>query len=66
MLSAEPYPPYSPPAMVEHFVSGSNAHLWYGQGWLEAMQVDYRSGMRATGLSDASHMKLVSDPNQLY
>ena len=31
MLSAEPYPPYSPPAMADHFLTGSSAHLWRGE-----------------------------------
>ncbi|MEW5870705.1 MAG: FAD-dependent oxidoreductase [Chloroflexota bacterium] len=45
MLSAEPYPPYSPPAMADHFASGSWAHLWREADWAEHMQVDYRSGV---------------------
>ena len=35
MLSAEPYPPYSPPAMADHFINGSGAHLWRGPDWPE-------------------------------
>ena len=46
MLSAEPYPPYSPPAMVDHFLTGSSAHLWRGADWPERMQVDYRPATR--------------------
>ena len=31
VVSAEPYPPYSPPAMVDHFLTGSQSHLWRGE-----------------------------------
>jgi NAD(P)H-nitrite reductase large subunit len=41
MLSAEPYPPYSPPAMVDHFIRNSNAHLWLDEGWMDRMGVIY-------------------------
>ena len=45
MLSAEPYPPYSPPAMVDHFLRDSNAHLWLDEGWKDRLGVDYRKGV---------------------
>jgi len=45
MLSAEPYPPYSPPAMVDHFIHNSNAHLWLDDGWMDRMGVNYRQGV---------------------
>ncbi len=47
MLSAEPYPPYSPPAMADHFISGSDAHLWRGEDWPERMDVAYQPGVRS-------------------
>ena len=50
MLSAEPYPPYSPPAMADHFINGSDAHLWRGLDWPEQMDVDYRSGVKVSAL----------------
>ena len=31
VLSTEPYPPYSPPAMADHFITGSTSHLWRGK-----------------------------------
>ena len=42
MLSAEPYPPYSPPAMVDHFLRNSNAHLWLDDDWADRLAVSYR------------------------
>jgi len=44
MLSAEPYPPYSPPAMVEYFHTGREVHFWRGQDWAQRLGVDYRPG----------------------
>ncbi len=55
MLSAEPYPPYSPPAMVEHFLTGSNVHLWRGDDWPERLDVDYRSGTTVTAIDSEAH-----------
>jgi NADPH-dependent 2,4-dienoyl-CoA reductase/sulfur reductase-like enzyme len=50
ILSAEPYPPYSPPAMADHFLTGSQAHLWRGDDWPQRMGVDYRMGVIVTGV----------------
>ena len=44
MLTDEPYPPYSPPAMVEYFGTGREVHFWRGQDFPERMGVDYRPG----------------------
>jgi len=45
MLSSEPYPPYSPPAMVEYFATGRPVHLWKGNDFPQRMDVDYRQGV---------------------
>jgi nitrite reductase (NADH) large subunit len=55
MLTAEPYPPYSPPAMVDHFLTGSNSHLWRGSDWPERMGVEYRSGVVVTAIDPDAH-----------
>lgn len=41
MLSAEPSLPYSPPAMADHFINGSDAHLWRPADWRQQTGVDY-------------------------
>jgi NAD(P)H-nitrite reductase large subunit len=41
--------------MVDHFISGSDAHLWRGKDWLEAMDVDYRPGVRVVNLGPTLH-----------
>lgn len=55
VLSAEPYPPYSPPAMVDHFLTGSESHLWRGVNWPTQIGVDYRSGVTVTAIEPDSH-----------
>jgi NAD(P)H-nitrite reductase large subunit len=56
MLSDEPFPPYSPPAMVEYFATGHGTHLWRGTDWPERMGIDYRPGTRATGITPDEHL----------
>jgi nitrite reductase (NADH) large subunit len=61
VLSAEPYPPYSPPAMADHFLTGSQAHLWRGDDWPDRMGVNYLSGVEARSLDAAAHQLLLSN-----
>jgi len=55
MLSAEPYPPYSPPAMADHFLTGSTSHLWRADDWPKRFGVEYRMGVAVAGLEAESH-----------
>jgi NAD(P)H-nitrite reductase large subunit len=50
MLTDEPHPPYSPPAMVEYFRSGRQVHLWRGQDFPERMDLDYRPATRVAAV----------------
>jgi len=50
MLSSEPYPPYSPPAMVAYFTTGQEVHLWKGRDFPERLDIDYRQGTKASGI----------------
>lgn len=61
MLSAEPFLPYSPPAMADHFLTGSGLHLWRGADWLERMAVDYRSGVEVTAVEPRNHRVKTAD-----
>lgn len=54
ILSSEPYPPYSPPAMIDHFLHGSKAHFWKGQDWPERLEVRYRNGCEAAKINPDS------------
>ena len=45
MVSAEPSPPYSPPAMADYFLTGRDETLyWHGEDVCESLRVDYRPG----------------------
>ena len=46
VISAEPYPPYSPPGLADHFLTGSDSHLWKGTDWPEQWGIDYIKGAR--------------------
>ena len=50
MLSSEPFPPYSPPAMVEYFQTGRPVHFWKGEDFPERLHVDYRQGAEAVAV----------------
>ncbi|MFZ5912494.1 MAG: NAD(P)/FAD-dependent oxidoreductase [Chloroflexota bacterium] len=65
MFSAEPYPPYSPPAMVDHFLTGSNAHLWREADWPEQTGVDYRNGVEVTAVQPDAHTLQLEDGSKL-
>ncbi|MDI6693873.1 MAG: FAD-dependent oxidoreductase [Anaerolineales bacterium] len=65
MLSAEPFPPYSPPAMVDHFITGSNLHFWRAPNWAEQLQVDYRPGAQVTSVNPTSHQLRLADDSLL-
>jgi NAD(P)H-nitrite reductase large subunit len=61
MLTDEPYPPYSPPAMVEYFQSGRQVHFWRGQDFPERLGLDYRPGTRVAAVMPEEHAIRLSD-----
>jgi NAD(P)H-nitrite reductase large subunit len=65
VLSAEPYPPYSPPAMADHFITGSTAHLWRGRDWPRQVGVDYRNGVEVVSIEPEAHRLLLNDGKKI-
>jgi NAD(P)H-nitrite reductase large subunit len=65
MVTDEPYPPYSPPAMVEYFGTGREVHFWRGQDFAERMDVDYRRGVRVTEVLPAEGAVCLEDGEAL-
>ncbi len=65
MFSAEPYPPYSPPAMVEYFMSGAQVHFWRGTDWPERYGVDYRPGVKVSRIEPQAHRVWLEDDSSL-
>jgi nitrite reductase (NADH) large subunit len=61
MFTNEPYAPYSPPAMADHFITGSDVHLWRGVDWPERMGVEYRSGAQVVSLDLEDHHITLTD-----
>ena len=66
MISAEPFPPYSPPAMAEHFLHGRGAALyWKGTDICERLQVDYRAGTEVRAVDPAAKRVTLADDTSL-
>jgi len=65
VLSAEPYPPYSPPAMADHFITGSTSHLWRGEDWPERTGVSYSKGTQVIRIDPDAHRLQLKDGKTL-
>ncbi len=66
MISAEPFPPYSPPAMADHFLHGRGAALyWKGTDICERLQVDYRAGTEVRAVDPAAKQVVLADDSAL-
>lgn len=60
MITQEPYPPYSPPAMADHFLNGRDEPLfWRGRDVCERLAVDYHPSSRVTSVDAAGHRVLL-------
>ena len=54
LLSAEPFPPYAPPAMAEYFLSGNEETLfWKGRDICQRLALDYRENVRVRQVAPA-------------
>lgn len=66
MVSAEPFPPYSPPAMADYFLSGHRERLfWKGEGVCGRLGIDYRCGLHARHLDADKQQVEFSDGARL-
>lgn len=66
MVSAEPFPPYSPPAMADHFLTGREATLyWQGEDVCDRLRVDYRSGSAVEAVYPGQRQVLLADGSYL-
>ena len=66
MLSSEPFPPYAPPAMADHFLTGREDTLfWKGRDICERLNVDYRSNVGVRSLAPQAHELGVADGSVL-
>lgn len=63
-LCAEPFPPYSPPAMADHFLTGRTDTLfWKGQDVGTQLGIDERRGVLVTGV-DTDERAVVLDGSE--
>jgi nitrite reductase (NADH) large subunit len=65
MLSSEPYPPYAPPAMIEYFQTGREAHFWKSETFAEQLALDYRPGVEVVALQPEDHSVKLADGETL-
>ena len=55
MVTTEPYPPYSPPAMADHFLHGRDEPLfWRGKDVTERLGITYHTSTRVTAIDEAA------------
>ncbi len=65
MVTTEPYPPYSPPALVEYFLTGNPLHFWKGEDFPARLQIDYRSGRGVREVQPNQHRLLLDNGEAL-
>ena len=66
IVSAEPGPPYSPPAMADHFLTGRDSSLyWQGPDICEQLRVHLRSGVPVQSVSPERHCVVLQDDSEL-
>ena len=66
MVSAEPFFPYSPPAMADHFLTGREETLyWQGKDVCERLRVDYRPGTPVEAVFPKQRQVLLQDARYL-
>ena len=67
MLTDEPYLPYSPPAMADHFIFHTDNHLWRSADWPIQTGVNYLRGTRVMEIEpDAHRIRLTSGESMAY
>jgi len=66
MVSAEPFPPYAPPAMADHFMHGGEERLfWKGRDIVDRLRLSYRAGTRVKRVDTRRRRALLTDDNVL-
>src|SRR5665811_2072314 len=65
-LSTEPFPPYSPPALADHFLTGRDQALyWKGTDVAERLGIDERRETVVSALDTDSHEVVLSDVSRI-
>ncbi len=67
MITQEPYPPYSPPAMADHFLNGRDEPLfWRGRDVTERLGMTYHTSSRVTAIDEGSQDILLAGERRLH
>jgi NAD(P)H-nitrite reductase large subunit len=61
MFSAEDSLPYSPPALADHFLHGSDSHLWRDEDWPEQYGILYNQGAEVVSIKPDAHSIQLKD-----
>jgi nitrite reductase (NADH) large subunit len=65
LLTDEPYQPYSPPAMADHFINGTDLHFWRPADWAEQTGVEYRKGVKVESIDPGTHQVRLLDGEKI-
>jgi nitrite reductase (NADH) large subunit len=66
MVTREPYPPYSPPAMADHFLTGRSEPLfWRGEDVIDRLGISYRSPAHVVAIDAEGHSVTLADGARL-
>ena len=66
MITQEPYPPYSPPAMADHFLNGRDEPLfWRGRDVTERLGIRYHTSTRVDAIDDVSREVVLAGGRRL-
>jgi NADPH-dependent 2,4-dienoyl-CoA reductase/sulfur reductase-like enzyme len=66
IVSAEPGPPYSPPAMADYFLTGRDSSLyWQGPDICQKLRVNFRSGVAVQSVIPHKHCVVLRDGGEL-
>ncbi len=66
MVSAEPFPPYSPPAMADHFLTGRETALyWKGADVCDRLGIEFHAGKGVRRVDPATNRVMLADDTEL-
>jgi len=66
VISAEPHPPYSPPALADYFLSGrSDTLFWKGRDVADRLGLDYRAGVGVASIDASGRRVALNDGGTL-
>jgi nitrite reductase (NADH) large subunit len=66
MLTDEPFQPYSPPAMADHFINGTDLHFWRPADWAPQNGVEYRKGVKVESIDPGTHQVRLVDGEKIH